>query len=320
MKSPLQTLGRTHRCASTGLQSFRPKLALLAAEAGIPEGVINVVPASRTNAGPVADAWLDDERVRKLSFTGSTAVGKHLAAASAPTLKRLSLELGGNAPFIVFEDANLDQAIKGMIAAKFRNAGQTCICANRIYVADPIYDEFAERAVRAVAQLRVGPAGGDAEIGPLINARALEKVERHVGNAIEGGARVLVGGKRHALGCYFYEPTVLVDVDSSMILSCEETFGPVAPLFRFHSEEEVIEAANATPFGLAAYFYSRDIARVMRVSAALESGMVGINEAAISTEVAPFGGVKDSGFGREGSPYGIDEYLQTKYLCLGGLS
>ena len=295
-------------------------LALLAAEAGIPEGVINVVPASRKNAGAVADAWLDDERVRKLSFTGSTAVGKHLAAASAPTLKRLSLELGGNAPFIVFDDADLDQAIKGMIAAKFRNAGQTCICANRIYVADSIYDEFAERVVQAVAKLRVGPAESEAEIGPLINGRALEKVERHVANAVEHGARVLIGGKQPALGRYFYEPTVLVDVDSSMILSCEETFGPVAPLFRFRTEEEVIAAANGTPFGLAAYFYSRDVARVMRVSAALESGMVGINEAAISTEVAPFGGVKDSGYGREGSPYGIDEYLQTKYLCLGGLS
>ena len=295
-------------------------LALLAAEAGIPEGVVNVVPASRKNAGSVADVWLNDERVRKLSFTGSTAVGKRLAEASASTLKRLSLELGGNAPFIVFEDADLDQAIRGMIAAKFRNAGQTCICANRIYVADSIYEEFAERAVQAVSKLRVGPAGGDAEIGPLINARALEKVERHVANAVDRGARVLIGGKPHQLGRYFYEPTVLVNVDSSMILSCEETFGPVAPLFRFDTEEEVISAANGTPFGLAAYFYSRDIARVMRVSAALESGMVGINEAAISTEVAPFGGVKDSGYGREGSPYGIDEYLQTKYLCLGGLS
>ena len=296
-------------------------LALLASEAGIPAGVINVVPASRARAASVADAWLEDERVRKLSFTGSTAVGKHLAQASAPTLKRLSLELGGNAPFIVFEDADLDQAVKGMIAAKFRNAGQTCICANRIYVANAIYDDFAERAVEAVSKLRVGSAGeGDAEIGPLINAKALEKVERHVANAIERGARVLVGGKRHALGRYFYEPTVLADVDSTMSLSCEETFGPVAPLFRFRTEEEAITAANSTPFGLASYFYSRDIARVMRVAAALESGMIGINEAAISTEVAPFGGVKDSGYGREGSSYGIDEYLQTKYLCLGGLS
>ena len=296
-------------------------LALLASEAGIPAGVINVVPASRARAASVADAWLEDERVRKLSFTGSTAVGKHLAQASAPTLKRLSLELGGNAPFIVFEDADLDQAVKGMIAAKFRNAGQTCICANRIYVADAIYDDFAERAVEGVSKLRVGSAGeGDAEIGPLINAKALEKVERHVANAIERGAHALVGGKRHALGRYFYEPTVLADVDSTMSLCCEETFGPVAPLFRFHTEEEAITAANSTPFGLAAYFYSRDIARVMRVAAALESGMIGINEAAISTEVAPFGGVKDSGYGREGSSYGIDEYLQTKYLCLGGLS
>jgi succinate-semialdehyde dehydrogenase / glutarate-semialdehyde dehydrogenase len=296
-------------------------LALLATEAGVPAGVINVVPASRGRAASVVDAWLEDERVRKLSFTGSTAVGKHLAQASAPTLKRLSLELGGNAPFVVFDDADLDQAVKGMIAAKFRNAGQTCICANRIYVADAIYDDFAERAVEAVSKLRVGAAGeSDAEIGPLINAKGLEKVERHVANAIERGARVLVGGKRHALGRYFYEPTVLADVDSTMSLSCEETFGPVAPLFRFSTEEEVIMAANSTPFGLASYFYSRDIARVMRVAAALESGMIGINEAAISTEVAPFGGVKDSGYGREGSPYGIDEYLQTKYLCLGGLS
>jgi succinate-semialdehyde dehydrogenase / glutarate-semialdehyde dehydrogenase len=296
-------------------------IALLASEAGIPAGVINVVPASRSRAASVADAWLEDERVRKLSFTGSTAVGKHLAEASAPTLKRLSLELGGNAPFIVFEDADLDQAVKGMIAAKFRNAGQTCICANRIYVADAIYNDFTERAVQEVAKLRVGAAGeGDAEIGPLINARALEKVERHVANAVERGARVLIGGKRHALGRHFYEPTVLADVDSTMIVSCEETFGPVAPLFRFRTEEEVIVAANSTPFGLAAYFYSRDIARVMRVAAALESGMIGINEAAISTEVAPFGGVKDSGYGREGSLYGMDEYLQTKYLCLGGLS
>jgi succinate-semialdehyde dehydrogenase / glutarate-semialdehyde dehydrogenase len=296
-------------------------VTLLASEAGIPPGVINIVPCSRKNATAVADEWMRDQRVRKLSFTGSTAVGKHLAAASAPTLKRLSLELGGNAPFIVFDDADLDQAVKGMIAAKFRNAGQTCICANRIYVADSIYDDFAERAVQAVSKLRVGSADeGDAEIGPLINARALEKVERHVRNAVERGALVLIGGKRHSRGRYFYEPTVLADVDSSMLVSCEETFGPVAPLFRFHTEEEVVVAANSTPFGLAAYFYSRDLARVMRVSAALEAGMVGINEAAISTEVAPFGGVKDSGYGREGSRYGIDEYLQTKYLCLGGLS
>ncbi len=294
-------------------------LAFLAAQAGIPPGVINVVPASRARAGSVVDPWLNDTRVRKLSFTGSTPVGKHLAQASAATLKRLSLELGGNAPFIVFDDADLDAAITGLMASKFRNAGQTCICANRIYVADAVYDAFAEKLVKVVSALRVGRAGTEAEIGPLINARAIAKVERHVANAVERGARVLIGGKRHALGGFFFEPTILADVDASMDVSCEETFGPVAPLCRFHSEEEVVAAANGTPFGLAAYFYARDLARVMRVSAQLQSGIIGINEGVISTEVAPFGGVKDSGYGREGSLYGIDEYVQTKYLCLGGL-
>jgi succinate-semialdehyde dehydrogenase/glutarate-semialdehyde dehydrogenase len=294
-------------------------LAFLAAEAGIPAGVINVVPASRERAAAVVDPWLNDARVRKLSFTGSTPVGKHLARGSASTLKRLSLELGGNAPFIVFDDADLDAAVKGLIASKFRNAGQTCICANRIYVADAVYDVFAEKLVKATSALRVGCAGGDAEIGPLINAKAIEKVERHVANAVARGARVLLGGKRHALGRYFFQPTILVDVDATMDVACEETFGPVAPLFRFHSEDEVIAAANATPFGLAAYFYAHDLARVMRVSAQLQAGIVGVNEGAVSTELAPFGGVKESGYGREGSMYGIDEYLQTKYLCLGGL-
>jgi succinate-semialdehyde dehydrogenase / glutarate-semialdehyde dehydrogenase len=295
-------------------------LAFLAAKAGIPAGVINVVPASRERAASVVDPWLNDTRVRKLSFTGSTLVGKHLAQASASTLKRLSLELGGNAPFIVFDDADLDAAISGLMASKFRNAGQTCICANRIYVAAGIYDVFAEKLLQAVSALRVGRAGTDAEIGPLINAKAIEKVERHIANAVERSARVLIGGKRHALGRFFFQPTVLADVDATMDVACEETFGPVAPLFRFHSEEEVIAAANATPFGLAAYFYSRDLARVMRVSAQLQSGLVGVNEGAISTELAPFGGVKESGYGREGSMYGIDEYLQMKYLCLGGLT
>jgi succinate-semialdehyde dehydrogenase/glutarate-semialdehyde dehydrogenase len=294
-------------------------LAFLAGKAGIPAGVINVVPASRERAASVVDPWLNDSRVRKLSFTGSTPVGKHLARESASTLKRLSLELGGNAPFIVFDDADLDAAITGLIASKFRNAGQTCICANRIYVADAVYEVFAQKLVQAVSALRVGRAGGDAEIGPLINAKALEKVERHVANAVERGARVLIGGKRHALGRYFFEPTILADVDATMDVACEETFGPVAPLFRFHSEAEVLAAANATPFGLAAYFYSRDLARVMRVSAQLQAGLVGANEGAISTELAPFGGVKESGYGREGSMYGMDEYLQIKYLCLGGL-
>jgi succinate-semialdehyde dehydrogenase/glutarate-semialdehyde dehydrogenase len=294
-------------------------LAFLAAEAGIPPGVINVVPASRERAASVVDPWLDDARVRKLSFTGSTPVGKHLARESTATLKRLSLELGGNAPFIVFDDADLDAAVQGLIASKFRNAGQTCICANRIYVASAVYDSFAEKLVRATASLRVGRAGGDAEIGPLINAKAVDKVERHIANALAHGARVLIGGKRHAMGRYFFQPTVLADVDASMEVSCEETFGPVAPLFRFEKEEEVIAAANATPFGLAAYFYTRDLSRVMRVSGQLEAGIVGVNEGAVSTEIAPFGGVKESGYGREGSKYGIDEYLQTKYLCLGGL-
>jgi succinate-semialdehyde dehydrogenase/glutarate-semialdehyde dehydrogenase len=294
-------------------------LAFLAAEAGIPAGVINVVPASRARAAAVVDPWLNDSRVRKLSFTGSTPVGKHLARGSTSTLKRLSLELGGNAPFIVFDDADLDAAVSGLIVSKFRNAGQTCICANRIYVADAVYDVFAEKLVQATSALRVGRAGGEAEIGPLINAKAIEKVERHVANAIAHGARVLIGGKRHALGRYFFQPTILADVDATMDVACEETFGPVAPLFRFHSEDEVIAAANATPFGLAAYFYSRDLARIMRVSAQLQAGIVGVNEGAISTELAPFGGVKESGYGREGSMYGIDEYLQMKYLCLGGL-
>jgi succinate-semialdehyde dehydrogenase / glutarate-semialdehyde dehydrogenase len=294
-------------------------LGYLAAQAGIPAGVINIVPASRDRAASVVDVWLDDTRVRKLSFTGSTAVGKHLAQGSASTLKRLSLELGGNAPFIVFEDADIDAAVKGLMASKFRNAGQTCICANRIYVANAVYDSFAEKVVKAVSLLRVGRAGGDADIGPLINAKAVEKVERHIANAVARGARVLIGGKRHALGRYFFEPTVLVNVDATMDVACEETFGPVAPLFRFHDEREVIAAANDTPFGLAAYFYSRDLARVMRVSAQLEAGLVGVNEGAISTELAPFGGVKESGYGREGSKYGIEDYLQTKYICLGGL-
>ncbi len=295
-------------------------LAYLACEAGIPAGVINVVPTSRARAAAVVDPWLADVRVRKLSFTGSTPVGKHLAQGAASTVKRLSLELGGNAPFIVFEDADLDAALSGLMASKFRNAGQTCICANRIYVADAVYDEFAARVVKATAALRVGAAGGEAEIGPLINGKAVEKVERHISNAVAHGARVLLGGKRHALGQHFFEPTVLADVNASMDVSCEETFGPVAPLFRFHTEEEVITAANATPFGLAAYFYARDLARVMRVSAQLQAGIVGVNEGAVSTEVAPFGGVKESGYGREGSSHGIEEYLQMKYVCLGGLS
>ena len=294
-------------------------LAFLAAKAGIPAGVINVVPASRERAAAVVDPWLNDSRVRKLSFTGSTPVGKHLAQGSASTLKRLSLELGGNAPFIVFDDADLDAAVRGVIASKFRNAGpdlhlrQPHLCCGRGLRC--LRGKAGPGCLRAAR----GAGGGEAEIGPLINAKAIEKVERHVANAIARGARVLLGGKRHALGRYFFQPTILADVDATMDVACEETFGPVAPLFRFHSEDEAIAAANATPFGLAAYFYARDLARVMRVSAQLQAGIVGVNEGAISTELAPFGGVKESGYGREGSMYGIDEYLQMKYLCLGGL-
>jgi succinate-semialdehyde dehydrogenase/glutarate-semialdehyde dehydrogenase len=299
-------------------------IARLAHEAGIPAGVINIVPASRTRAALVVDAWLADARVRKLSFTGSTAVGKHLARECAETLKRVSLEPGGNAPFIVFDDADLDAAVSGVIASKFRNSGQTCVCANRIFVQAGVYDAFSARLSQTVACLRVGAAAhGEFDQGPLINARALEKVEQHVQDALAKGATLLTGGKRALAGAlkagHFFEPTVLADVTSSMRIASEETFGPVAPLFRFDSEANVVAQANATPFGLAAYFYARDIGRIWRVAEALEVGMVGINEGAISTELAPFGGVKESGYGREGSHYGLDEYTSIKYLCMGGL-
>lgn len=296
-------------------------IARLAMEAGIPAGTINIVTASRANASIVGDAWLEDERVRKVTFTGSTAVGKVLAKASAATLKRVSLELGGNAPFLVFDDADLDAAVAGAIASKFRNTGQTCVCANRILVQADVYERFAEKFAAKVRELRVGPADeGDPDQGPLINDRALEKIEEHIADACERGARVVVGGKRHARGGRFFEPTVLVDANPTMRLSKEETFGPLAPLFRFETEQEAIQLANDTSYGLAAYVYSRDIARVWRVAEALQVGMVGINEGIISTEAAPFGGVKHSGYGREGSRYGLDEYVNIKYLCLGGLS
>jgi succinate-semialdehyde dehydrogenase/glutarate-semialdehyde dehydrogenase len=299
-------------------------IASLAQEAGIPAGVINIVPASRAQAGVVVDAWLADARVRKLSFTGSTAVGKHLARGCAETLKRVSLELGGNAPFIVFEDADLDAAVTGVIASKFRNSGQTCVCANRIFVQASVYDAFADKLATAVARLRVGAATeGEFDQGPLINERAVVKVEEHVQDALSKGARILTGGKRAAAGIakggHFFEPTVLTGVTTGMRIASEETFGPVAPLFRFDTEADVIVQANSTPFGLAAYFYARDIGRIWRVADALEVGMVGINEGAISTEMAPFGGVKESGYGREGSRYGLDDYTAIKYLCMGGL-
>ncbi|MBB6563901.1 succinate-semialdehyde dehydrogenase/glutarate-semialdehyde dehydrogenase [Acidovorax soli] len=296
-------------------------LVLLAHEAGVPAGVLNIVTASREKTPEVVDVWLDDARVRKITFTGSTPVGKHLARRSADTLKKLSLELGGNAPFIVFEDADLDAAVDGFMAAKFRNGGQTCVCPNRVFVHTSIHDAFAGKLAARVAALQVGPASDPAsQIGPMINDRAVEKIERHVQDAVARGARVLTGGERlPQLGPTYYAPTVLVGADASMACACEETFGPVAPLTRFTDEAEVIAAANDTPFGLAAYFYSQDLRRIWRVADALETGIVGINEGAIAAEAAPFGGVKESGYGREGSTHGLDDYLHTKYLCQGQL-
>jgi succinate-semialdehyde dehydrogenase/glutarate-semialdehyde dehydrogenase len=290
-------------------------LAELAERAGVPAGVFNVV------TGPAAEIGgelTSNPVVRKLSFTGSTEVGRALMAQCAPTIKKLSLELGGNAPFIVFDDADLDAAVVGAMASKYRNTGQTCVTANRIYVQDAVYDAFAAKLADAVRTLR--PASGlddGATQGPLIDDKAVSKVEEHVADAVQKGATVVVGGKRHALGGRFYEPTVLTGVTMAMAVAREETFGPVAPLFRFTTEEEAIAHANNTEFGLAAYFYGRDIGRVWRVAEALEAGMVGINTGILSTEVAPFGGIKQSGLGREGSKYGIDEYVEIKYLCFG---
>jgi succinate-semialdehyde dehydrogenase/glutarate-semialdehyde dehydrogenase len=296
-------------------------LVMLAHEAGVPAGALNLIGASRENAQDAVADWLEDGRVRKITFTGSTPVGKYLARESAGTLKKLSLELGGNAPFIVFDDADLDAAVAGLMASKFRNGGQTCVCPNRVYVQSSVYDKFADLLAKRVAALKVAPATApDAQIGPMINARAVEKIERHVSDAIEHGARALTGGKRLAeLGPNYYAPTVLTGATSDMQLSCEETFGPVVPLFRFDDEAEAIRVANDTPFGLAAYFYSQNLKRIDRVSRLLEAGLVGINEGAISSEAAPFGGVKESGYGREGSKYGLDDYLSIKYLCQGGL-
>ncbi len=293
-------------------------LAALAERAGIPPGVFNVVTAARGAA--VGAEFCANPDVRKLSFTGSTAVGKLLMAQCAATVKRLSLELGGNAPFIVFDDADLDAAVAGAVASKFRNAGQTCVCANRFLVHDAVFDAFAEKLVAAVAGLRVGDGMEEGvALGPLIDETAVAKIERHVGDAAAKGARVLAGGRRHARGGTFFAPTVLAEVTPAMAVAREETFGPVAPLMRFSSDDEAVALANATEFGLAAYFYSRDVGRCWRVAERLECGMVGINEGVISTEVAPFGGVKQSGLGREGSRYGADEYVEIKYLCLGGL-
>jgi succinate-semialdehyde dehydrogenase/glutarate-semialdehyde dehydrogenase len=295
-------------------------LAALAEEAGFPAGVFNVIVADGPRAPEIGLELCSNPVVRKLSFTGSTEVGRILLRQSADTVKKLSLELGGNAPFIVFDDADLDAAVEGALASKYRNAGQTCVCANRLYVHDSVYDAFAEKLAARVAQFKVGPGTEPGVlIGPLIEPAALEKVEAHIADAVAQGAQVRLGGQRHALGGLFFEPTVLTGVTAAMRVAREETFGPVAPLFRFRTDDEVVAMANATEYGLAAYFYARDVGRIFRVAEALETGMVCVNSGLLSTEVAPFGGVKQSGLGREGSHHGIDEYLELKYLCLAGL-
>lgn len=290
---------------------------VLSEKAGIPAGVVNIV----TGDAPVIGAEMTaNPLVRKISFTGSTAVGKLLAVQSAPSMKRISLELGGNAPFIVFDDADLDRAVAGAMMAKYRNAGQTCICTNRFYVQAGVYDAFAEKFAHAVKALTIGNGlETGVQIGPLIDNRAIAKVERHLADAVAKGATIITGGRKHKLGGTYFEPTLLTGVTQEMVVAREETFGPIAPLFRFESEEEVIAMANATEYGLASYFYTRDLARSFRVAEALKYGMVGINEGIITTEVAPFGGVKESGVGREGSHYGLDDYLDIKYLSIGGL-
>jgi succinate-semialdehyde dehydrogenase/glutarate-semialdehyde dehydrogenase len=292
-------------------------MAELAQRAGIPPGVFNVVTG---DAAAIGGEFTGNPRVRKLSFTGSTAVGKLLMSQCAGTVKKVALELGGNAPFLVLDDADLDAAVAGAIASKYRNTGQTCVCANRFIVQANVYDAFAQKLVTAVCGLRVGDGlKGETDQGPLIDAKALAKVESHVADAQAKGAKVVLGGKRHALGGTFYEPTVLTDVSPAMQLAREETFGPVAPLFRVESDAEAVQLANDTEFGLAAYVYTRDLARSWRVSEALEYGIVGLNTGLISTEVAPFGGVKESGIGREGSKYGILEFTELKYVCVGGI-
>ncbi len=293
-------------------------LAALAEEAGIPKGVFNVV--TTANPAAVGEELTTSALVRMVTFTGSTEVGKLLMRQAASTVKRVGLELGGNAPFIVFDDADLDKAVAGAVASKYRNAGQTCVCANRLFVQKGIYEAFAQKLAAEVGKLKVG-AGTEPGVtqGPLINTDAIEKVEAHVADAVAKGARVALGGKRHALGGTFFEPTILTHVTPDMRVAREETFGPVAPLFMFETEDDVIRLANSTQYGLAAYFYARDIGRVWRVAEALEFGMVGINEGVISTELAPFGGVKESGLGREGSHHGIEEFLEIKYLMMGGL-
>ena len=293
-------------------------LAELAQRAGIPKGVFSVVTGSATAIG---GEMTGNPTVRKVTFTGSTEIGKKLMVQCAATVKKLSLELGGNAPFIVFDDADLDAAVQGALASKYRNTGQTCVCANRLLVQAGVYDEFARRLKEAVTQFRVGDGlAGATDQGPLIDAKAVAKVEEHIADALAKGAKVALGGKRHALGGTFFEPTILTDVTPKMLVAREETFGPVAPLFKFETEAQAIAMANDTEFGLAAYIYTRDLARSWRVSEAVEYGIVGLNTGIISTEVAPFGGVKESGIGREGSKYGILDYTEIKYVCVGGVS
>jgi succinate-semialdehyde dehydrogenase/glutarate-semialdehyde dehydrogenase len=292
-------------------------LAVLGKEAGLPPGLLSVLTGSSTEIGGAMTA---SPTVRKLTFTGSTDVGIKLMEQCAPTIKKLSLELGGNAPFIVFDDADVDAAVAGALIAKFRNNGQTCVCANRIYVQDGIHDAFVEKFTAAVANLQVGNGANDGvALGPLIDAKAVRKVNEHIADAVQAGAKVQLGGRPHVLGGNFFEATVLTGVTREMAVAREETFGPLAPIFRFANESEVIEQANDTEFGLASYFYARDLSRVWRVAEALEYGMVGINTGLISTAEAPFGGVKSSGLGREGSHYGIEEFVELKYLCMGGI-
>lgn len=300
---------------NTPLSAFA--LLALAQQAGVPDGVLNGV-AGDTQA--ISDTVMASDKVRKISFTGSTEVGKTLVRNAADTMKKVSMELGGNAPYIVFDDADIQAAVKGAIANRFRNAGQVCVSANRFYIQDGVYDEFVSLLAEEVKKLKVGNGMDDGVVlGPLIDDAAVEKVEKHVNDAVEKGGKALVGGKRHKLGHSFFEPTVIIDANEAMLLAQEETFGPVAPCFRFKTEEEVIQRANNTLFGLAAYFYSQNLQRVFRVAEALESGMIGINECAVSTELAPFGGVKESGLGREGSVLGLDEFLEVKTWHLGGL-
>jgi succinate-semialdehyde dehydrogenase/glutarate-semialdehyde dehydrogenase len=293
-------------------------LAELAKEAGIPDGVINIVTADAKNSVEIGKALCDSPKVRHLSFTGSTPVGRILMEQCAPTIKKVALELGGHAPFIVFEDADLDAAVSGAMQSKYRNAGQTCVCTNRFYVHENLHDAFVEKLSQASKRLVIGPGlDKGVQLGPLIDQQAINKVEQHVQDALAKGARLMTGGKRHALGGTFYEPTVLAGVKKGMLITEEETFGPVAAVIPFTSETEVIQMANDSEYGLASYFYSKDISRIWRVAEALEFGMVGVNTGTISNEVAPFGGVKQSGLGREGSVWGMDEYLEMKYVCLG---